>query len=170
MQIENMKIEQKRVEGEQRRKTLEEEAKNSRYNAEYQDKLARQRYDDQLIQQRRSQEENLRTQEESVAKQEAMRRKTLEQEMEMRAQADMKRIEAETTAKAKIERENQDLYLEQIRLKAKESRSTTMEGIRTAGSVLGAGAEAFLHDWDKVTAAATGLSLLALGIYTAKRG
>jgi hypothetical protein len=27
----------------------------------------------------------------------------------------MKRIEAETAAKAKIERENQDLYLEQIR-------------------------------------------------------
>ena len=25
-----------------------------------------------------------------------------------------------------------------------------MEGIRTAGSVLGAGAEAFLRDWDKV--------------------
>merc|ERR550539_188549 len=73
----------------------------------------------------------------------------------MRAQADLKRIEAETVARAKIERENQDLYL---------------EGIRTAGSVLGAGAEAFLRDWDKVTAAAAGLSLLALGVYTAKRG
>ena len=60
--------------GEQRRKTLEEEAKNSRYNAEYQDKLARQRYEDQLIQQKRSQEDNLKKQEESVAKQEAMRR------------------------------------------------------------------------------------------------
>ena len=70
--------------------------------------------------------------------------------MEMRAQADMKRIEAETVARAKIERENQDLYLEQIRLKAKETRNTAMEGIRTAGSVLGAGAEAFLRDWDKV--------------------
>ena len=42
--IEQMKIDQKRVEGEQRRKTMEEEAKNNRYNAEYQDKLARQRY------------------------------------------------------------------------------------------------------------------------------
>ena len=71
--------------------------------------------------------------------------------MEMRAQADLKRIEAETVARAKIERENQDLYLEQIRLKAKETRNTAMEGIRTAGSVLGAGAEAFLRDWDKVT-------------------
>ena len=69
--IEQMKIEQKKVEGEQRRKTLEEEAKNQKYNAEYQDKLARQRYEDQLIQQRRSQEENLKKQEDSVAKQEA---------------------------------------------------------------------------------------------------
>ena len=72
--IEQMKIEQKKVEGEQRRKTLEEEAKNQKYNAEYQDKLARQRYEDQLIQQRRSQDENLKKQEDSVAKQEAMRR------------------------------------------------------------------------------------------------
>ena len=60
--------------GEQRRKNMEEEAKNSRYNAEYQDKLARQRYEDQLVQQRRSQEENLAKQEQSVAKQEEMRR------------------------------------------------------------------------------------------------
>ena len=167
---EQLKIEQKKVEGEQRRKTLEEEAKHQKYQAEYQDKLARQRYDDQLIQQRRSQEDNLKKQEESVAKQEAMRRKTLEQEMEMRAQADLKRIEAETAAKAKIERENQDLYLEQIRLRAKENRGTVMEGIRTAGSVLGAGAEAFFKDWDKITAAAGGISLLALGVYSAKRG
>ena len=60
--------------GEQRRKNMEEEAKNSRYNTEYQDKLARQRYEDQLVQQRRSQEENLAKQEQSVAKQEEMRR------------------------------------------------------------------------------------------------
>jgi ATPase family AAA domain-containing protein 3A/B len=58
-----------------------------------------------------------------------MRRSTLEHEMELRAKADMKRIEAETTARAKVERENQDLYLEQIRLKAKEHR--WVSGIRT---------------------------------------
>merc|ERR1719445_385609 len=90
--------------------------------------------------------------------------------MELRAKADMKRIEAETHARAKVERENQDLYLEQIRLRAKENRGTVMEGIRTAGSVLGAGAEAFFKDWDKITAAAGGISLLALGVYSAKRG
>ena len=116
------------------------------------------------------QAENLRKQEESVSKQEAMRKATLEHEMELRAKADMKRIEAETAARAKVERENQDLYLEQIRLRAKESRSTVMEGIKTAGSILGQGAQAFLTDWDKITAAAAGLSLLAVGVYTAKRG
>lgn len=39
---------------------------------------------------------------------------------------------------------------------------------RTAGTVIGAGAEAMLTDWDKVLTAAGGLSLLALGVYTAK--
>ena len=80
-----------------------------------------------------------------------------------------KKEKGETKAKAKIERENQDLYLEQIRLKAKEHRGTVLDGIKTAGTVLGTGAQAFLQDWDKVTAAAAGLSLLALGVYSAKR-
>lgn len=39
---------------------------------------------------------------------------------------------------------------------------------RTAGSVLGAGAQSLLTDWDKVLAAAGGLSLVALGVYSAK--
>merc|ERR1719277_1823555 len=89
--------------------------------------------------------------------------------MELRAQADSKRIEAEMVAKAKIERENQDLSLEQIRLRAKEHRTTVMEGITTAGSVIGAGLQAFLSDWDKVVAAAAGASLLAAGYFSAKR-
>jgi len=167
--IEGMKVEQKRVEGEQRRKYLEEENKQAKLKSEYQDQLARRRYEDQLVQQQKMQEDNLRKQEQSVAKQEAMRKATLEHEMELRAKADTKRIEAETTARAKVERENQDLYLEQIRLKAKEHRSTVIDGISTAGQVMGAGFQAFLNDWDKVVAAAAGASLLALGFFSAKR-
>merc|ERR1719154_850263 len=166
--IEQMKIEGKRVDGEQRRKMMEMETEQARKKAQYQDQLARQRYEDQLVQNQRSQEEVLRKQEESVAKQEAMRKATLEHEMEMRAKADTKRIEAEMLARAKVERENQDLTLEQIRLKAKEHRNTVMEGITTAGSVVGAGMQAFLNDRDKVVAAAAGASLLAVGYFTAK--
>lgn len=39
---------------------------------------------------------------------------------------------------------------------------------RSAGTVLGSGAQALLTDWNKVLTTAGGLSLLALGIYSAK--
>lgn len=166
--IEHSKVDQKRVEGEERRKTLQEETKQNQLRAQYQDQLARKRYEDQLQQQQRINDENLRRQEESVAKQEAMRRATIEHEMELRHKNEMKRVEAELRAKAKVDRENQDLTLEQIRLKAAENRVTVLESIKTAGSVLGTGAHAFLADWDKIIAAAGGISLLALGVYSAK--
>lgn len=39
---------------------------------------------------------------------------------------------------------------------------------RTAGSVIGTGLNALVTDWDKTLAAVGGLSLLALGVYSAK--
>ncbi|XP_055698107.1 ATPase family AAA domain-containing protein 3A homolog [Phlebotomus papatasi] len=166
--IETAKVEQKRVDYEERRKLLAEETKHQQQRAQYQDQLARKRYEEQLVQQQRVQEENLRKQEESVAKQEAMRRATIEHEIEMKEKNKLKLLEAELRAKAKVDRENRDINLEQIRLKAQEHRETVLEGIKTAGSVLGAGAQAMLNDWQKVATAAGGLSLLALGIYSAK--
>ncbi|KAJ8920868.1 hypothetical protein NQ315_015660 [Exocentrus adspersus] len=166
--IAQMQIEAKRAEAEEKRKLLQEETKQHQARAQYQDQLARKRYDDQLAQQQRMNEENLRRQEESVAKQEAMRKATIEHEMELRHKNEMKRVEAELKAKAKIDRENRDLTLEQIRLKAEENRVTVLESIKTAGSVIGSGAQAMLTDWNKVLTAAGGLSLLALGVYSAK--
>ncbi|KAF7239295.1 ATPase family AAA domain-containing protein 3 [Varanus komodoensis] len=72
--IEQLKNEQVRIQAEERRKTLTEETRQQQARAQYQDKLARQRYEDQLRQQQLLNEENLRKQEESVQKQEAMRR------------------------------------------------------------------------------------------------
>lgn len=168
LNIEQLKIEQKRVEGEERRKTVGEETKQHQMRAQYQDSLARKRYEDQLGQQQRMNDENLRRQEESVAKQEAMRKSTIEHEMELRHKNEMRKLEAELKAKAKVDRENQDLNLEQIRLKASENRVTVLESIKTAGAVLGTGVTSLLQDWDKILAAAGGLSLVALGVYTAK--
>lgn len=166
--MEQAKVDQKRIDHEERRKTLAEETKQQGQRAQYQDQLARKRYEDQLVQQQRAQDENLKKQEESVSRQEAMRRSTIEHEMELREKNKLKILEAEMRAKAKVERENRDLTLEQIRLKAQESRITILEGIKTAGHVIGSGAEALLTDWGKVMTAAGGLSLLALGVYTAK--
>lgn len=107
-------------------------------------------------------EESLRKQEESVQKQEAMRKgketstvidgmllnvwhvelrflflffplcclATIEHEMELRHKNELLRVEAESKARAKVERENADIIREQIRLKAAEHRQTVLESIK----------------------------------------
>lgn len=166
--LEQLKGDQIRIQGEERRKTLNEETKQHQARAQYQDKLARQRYEDQLRQQQVLNEENLRRQEESVQKQEAMRKATIEHEMELRHKNEMLRVEAESKARARVERENADIIREQIRLKAAEHRQTVLESIRTAGAVFGEGFKTFVSDWDKVTATVAGLTLLAVGVYSAR--
>ncbi|KAM7443168.1 ATPase AAA domain-containing protein 3-B [Porites harrisoni] len=168
--IEGMKLDKTRVEQEEKRKTLAAETQQHQQRAQYQDQLARKRYDDQLTQQRRMNEDNLAKQEESVRKQEAMKRGTIEYQAELQHKNEMKRLEAELRGKAQIERENKDIRLEKIRVKAAEQRETVLQSIKTAGSILGAGFNAFISDWDKISATAAGLTLLALGVYTAKYG
>jgi len=168
--FEQIKSDRVRVEQEEKRKTLQAETQQHNQRAQYQDQLARKRYEDQLQQQRRVNEENLAKQEESVKKQEAMRRSTLEYEAELRHKNEMKKLEAKMKAQAAIERENKDVRLEQIRVQAHEQRETVLQSIKTAGTILGAGASAFLSDWDKISTTVAGLTLLALGVYAAKGG
>lgn len=118
--IEQAKVEQKRVDYEERGKLLKEETIQQKNRAQYQDQLSRKRYEDQLAQQQQVQAENLRKQEESVAKQEQMRRETIAHEIEMKEKNRIKLFEAEMRAKAKVDRENRDITLEQIRAKAEE--------------------------------------------------
>ena len=42
----------------------------------------------------------------------------------------MKKLQAELKGRAQVERENRDIYLEQIKLKAQEQRQTILEGIK----------------------------------------
>lgn len=72
----------------------------------------------------------MRKQEESVARQEQMRRATIEHEIEAKERNKLKLLEHEMRVKAKVDRENRDLTLEQIRLKAQENRVTVLESIK----------------------------------------
>lgn len=128
--IEQAKVEQKRVDYEERGKLIKEETIQQQKRAQYQDQLSRKRYEDQLAQQQQVQADNLRKQEESVAKQEQMRRETIAHEIEMKEKNRIKLFEAEMRAKAKVDRENRDITLEQIRAKAEEHRVTVLEGIK----------------------------------------
>ncbi|XP_025081968.1 ATPase family AAA domain-containing protein 3-like [Pomacea canaliculata] len=168
--MEQLKVEQTRVHQEERRKTLAEETKHQNQRAQYQDQLARKRYDEQLAQQARMQEENLRKQEESVRKQEAERLATMEREAALRHKNEVSRLEAKYRAKAKADRENQDLIRENIKLQASEKRKMVLESITTVGGVLGSGFDAFISNWDKVTATALGITLVGAGLYSSKYG
>ncbi|KAK4472549.1 hypothetical protein MN116_003791 [Schistosoma mekongi] len=168
--LEQIKIQQYRAQQEERRKTLEEEAKIQKQRADYQDMLARKRQEDQIALQAKAQAENLRKQEESVQKQESMRRATIEFESDLRHKNEMKQIEAKIRGEAQVERENRELRLERARVEAREYRQTVLESITTAGSVIGNGVSSFLSEPDKVATVVGSLTLLAGGIYGAKYG
>lgn len=157
-----------RQHGEERRRLLEEETRQANVRSRYQDELARKRHEDQLRQQAAMQEEMLRKQENSVAKQEAIRKQTSQYEAELKHQYEMKRLDAELKGKARIERDNRDIYLEQLKLKAGEHRKTVLEGIQTAGSVMGQGFSMLLNHPDKLVLTGTAVTLIAAGIYSAR--
>jgi len=55
---------------------------------------------------------------------------TMEHESELRRKNDLVRIEAEARARAQNDRENRDIVLEKIRVKAAERRKTLLESIQ----------------------------------------
>jgi len=55
---------------------------------------------------------------------------TLEHESELRRKNELVRIEAEARARAQNERENRDIMMEKIRVKAAERRKTLLESIQ----------------------------------------
>lgn len=88
------------------------------------------RYNEQLKQQKELQEENLKAQESSIERQEAMRRGTVEYESELRLKTDLQKVRAEMDMRGKVERENQDLTLEQIKIREGERRETVLKTVQ----------------------------------------
>ncbi|CAG9529831.1 unnamed protein product [Cercopithifilaria johnstoni] len=169
-QVQALRSEQIRVAEEEKRKTLVEETRHARARAEHQDQLARKRQEEELAVKARMQAESLKKQEESVRKQEAMRKATIEHELALKHKYDLEKVEAETHARAKAARENRDVNLEQLRTSEKERRKTAIEKIKTSGAVLGAGLQEFFNDPKKMFSAVSTLTALAIGFYGAKRG
>ncbi|ETW08570.1 hypothetical protein H310_01122 [Aphanomyces invadans] len=155
-------------EGEENRKNMEAQTEHNQRRAQYQDQLKRKQWADQQAAQKLFKEQELKKQEEMLARQEASRRKTLDYEAELRTKTEMAKVAAEVEGRIKQERLNHDLHLEEARVRAKEYRETVMEGIKLATNTIGTGVMAFLGDSEKLTATVVSLSVLALGVYTAK--
>lgn len=112
--------------------------------------------------------EQLKKQEEMVARQEEMRRKTAEHEASLRTKTELAKAKAEADGRIRQERENHDLILEKLRQEAVEKRDTVLKGIADAGKMIGEGLQSYLDDTTKLRNTALTVTGIAVGVYTAR--
>lgn len=165
---EAMGVEKVKKEAEERRRNIELEHNAAQQRHQYEDKLARQRHQDQLQAQQAMRAQEQKRAEESQMRIEQLRRETAQYEAQLRKETDEAKAIAEAKGRAQQERANFDLAMERAKFDAAEFRTTVIESIREAGTLVGAGARDFLSDWQKISTSVGGLTLLALGVYTAR--
>jgi ATPase family AAA domain-containing protein 3A/B len=137
VQIAQAEQEKIRIRGEEQRKTQEASLQIRKEEAKFQDSLARRRDEDKAQRDKQTQAEILKAQEDSINKQEQLRRETLMKEMELRRENDMAKAEAEAKFKAQYDKENHEIKMEQIRLEQKEKNKGMKE--RAAAIINGVG-------------------------------
>ena len=77
---------------------------------------------------------------------------------------------AEAEGRIKENRENEDVNRRAMQLRLEEERKKLVEAINTTFTNLGTGTLALLTDKDKLGTALAGLTVLALGVYSAREG
>jgi ATPase family AAA domain-containing protein 3A/B len=103
-----------------------------------------------------------------AARQEEMRRKTLEYEAKLRTQTEIAKAKAESEGRIAQERQNHDLILQKVKLEAEEHRSTVLKAIQDGGKLVGEGLQSYLNDTDKLRNTALTITGIAVGIYAAR--
>nr|XP_009508867.1 PREDICTED: ATPase family AAA domain-containing protein 3A isoform X2 [Phalacrocorax carbo] len=86
-----------------------------------------------------------------------------EQTLQLEQQTKLKQLTNEENL-----RKQEESVQKQEAMRPAEHRQTVLESLKTAGMIFGEGFRAFVTDWDKVTATVAGLTLLAVGVYSAK--
>jgi ATPase family AAA domain-containing protein 3A/B len=110
----------------------------------------------------------LKKQEEMVARQEEMRRKTAQYEAELRTKTEVAKEKAKAEGRMAQERANYDLTLQKVRLEAAERRDTVLKAIQDGGKLVGEGIASYLSDVDQLRNTALTVTGIAVGIYTAR--
>jgi len=168
IQAKQMEARRAQIEQEEKRKTIEMETTHINHRNKQQDELARRRQQEQIEAQRKLQDEQLKKQEDSLLKQEMIKRQTAEYEKELQRKNEKAKVDAEVEGKIKYERENRTIHIENMKIQAEQLRDTTLQAIKAAGETIGSGVKDFLGDKDRLRNTVISISLLAFGIYAAK--
>ncbi|TRY50773.1 AAA domain containing protein [Cryptosporidium tyzzeri] len=172
-------LERTRIEADERRKTITHQQEEERATSQYKAKLETEAYYKKLKEQESQNARMLKQQHDKFLEQEEIRKKNEREILEMKRrqseyenklqQENIKvRIREETIGRIKAERENADIRLGEIKAKAKESRITHLESIKTIfGGIREIGSSLY-QDKSKLTMLVGGLTAMAFGIYGAK--
>lgn len=159
-----------KLEQEERRRTMQLEMETQKEKSRYDDYLAKERINYRLQKERESTDENLRRQEESIKKQEAMRQATMEYEHQLKMSQDRERMINKFNTKSEVERKNFDLTEKKIRIKESERRSTAKEIASVGLSMVGQGLKEFINDKNMMFKVITGFTAAYIFGYGCKTG
>ena len=121
---------------------MEVQKEKSRYD----DYLAKERIQFRLQKERETNEENLRKQEESIQRQEAYKRATIEYEHQQKLKQDRERLINKFNIKSEVERKNFDITEKKIKVKEVERRQTAKEIAVVGIQLVGQGMKEFIND------------------------
>jgi ATPase family AAA domain-containing protein 3A/B len=169
------------IEGEERRKTIQEQTEQARRMAEYQAKLDAELSQKKAQDQLRQNEEFLRQQHEQFMRQESMRkktdmeieearRKTLAEQARIAKETEVARVKAEAEGRTEQERANVDIRLQEMRAKMAEKRQTSVETLNITLSSLGSGFTNLMADKQRLTALVLATTGIFAGLFAAKQG
>lgn len=166
--MKEMEIARTQIEQVEKRKTLDKELETSKQKSLFDDQLAKQRYQEQLDQHARMQELNRQKDEQSVARQENLRRQTLEYEHQLRREADAARIREKQIAKIDFMKETRDIRFEEIKIKEDERRNTLKEVWSQNLEAVGGGLRSYLSEFKNLLYLSGGLTVAFFGFQFAK--
>jgi len=172
-------LQRSQQEGDDRRKTISHQNEQERRTAEYKARLDSELYQKKLEDQQKQIDQQLRMQHDQFLRQEEQRkrnniqleeekRRTLGEQAKLDRDTAMARAKAETQGRIEQERENVEVRLREMRAQAAEERKTRLESIQQIFSGLGQGTKTLLEDRTKMTTLVGGLTVLALGVYSAR--
>ena len=121
---------------------MEVQKEKSRYD----DFLAKERIQYRLQRERETNEENLKKQEESIQRQEAYKRATMEYEHQQKLKQERERLVNKFNIKSEVERKNFDLTEKKIRVTEVEKRQTSKEIAVIGIQMIGNGLKEFIND------------------------
>lgn len=172
-------LQRTQLEGEEQRKTISHKNEQEKRTAEYKARLDNELYQNKLEEQQKQIDQQLGLQHEQFMRQEETRkknnfaleeekRKTMGEQSKLDQQTAIARAQAEAKGRTEQERENVEVRLREMRAKASEDRKTHLDSIQAIFSGLGVGGKALLEDRTKMATLVGGLTVLALGVYSAR--